>query len=766
MEDRTNNKIDTQSSEEQNGIKFIWNILPSTRQDMTKIVIPVGFHYTPCIQNENLQILEYEPLKCIKCQSIISPLFPYNVRTKYWECPFCNSKISFPKNYADFISETNLPAELLIENTTVEYKLNKKESNYPIFYFLIDTAIEEDELNELKETIQQTINSLPPECQIGIITYGKMCNVIEVGSTEIPISYALNGEKNYQPDEIQELLGLFIRSNTNVKEGTFTNEKNRPKFVMPVGEVSFAINSFLDDLQIDSWAKKSDNRNANCVGLAINTAISIIEAIGKNDPSRILVFMGGPGTIGEGKIVSCELKETIRNFVDFEKGNSNTNYYKSACEFYDNLSLRASRSGIIIDIFSCCLNQVGLYEMKNLISKTGGYMIFTDSFSTMIFKESLNKIFAQDDDGNLKMLFKAKLDFYCTSNIKISGALGHLNSIEKNSPMVSEVIVGEGKTVSWLLGGIDNNSTYTFILDCNNDSANKNINKKYAIFQILTTYIAGDRTTRLRVSTIQKKILPDSINNILLDQIGESFDQEAAAVLITRMCIDKNMKGEDSKEILKWIDKTLIRLTSKFGKYVKDVPNSFKLTKSFSYFPQFMFYLRRSSFIQSFNESPDESIYYKTQLMFQNVENCTIMIQPLLYEYTPENPSANPVFLDLNSMKNDVVLLLDTFFYVVVWHGIEVVKWREEGYQNREGYENIKLMLDEPQDYAQNIVIERLPTPRLVSCDSGSGQERLIKCIVNPSSDGKNNVKENGFFSDDVNLKVFLDYLKRLAVSS
>jgi protein transport protein SEC23 len=52
--------------------------------------------------------------------------------------------------------------------------------------------------------------------------------------------------------------------------------------------------------------------------------------------------------------------------------------------------------------------------MKNLINKTGGYMIFTDSFSTMIFKESLNKIFAQDDDGNLKMLFKAKLDFYCT----------------------------------------------------------------------------------------------------------------------------------------------------------------------------------------------------------------------------------------------------------------------------------------------------------------------------------------------------------------
>ena len=37
-----------------------------------------------------------------------------------------------------------------------------------------------------------------------------MCNVIEVGSTEILISYSLNGEKNYQPDEIQKLLGLLF----------------------------------------------------------------------------------------------------------------------------------------------------------------------------------------------------------------------------------------------------------------------------------------------------------------------------------------------------------------------------------------------------------------------------------------------------------------------------------------------------------------------------------------------------------------------------
>ena len=754
--------------DERNGLKFVWNILPNSRTDMTKIIIPLGFHYTPLIKNENIPLLEYDPLRCRNCNSVISPLFPFSVRGKKWECPFCNIQMIFPKNYSDFMTDENLPAELLPENSTVEYKLNKKECNFPVFLFLIDTSIEEDELNELKESIQLTINSLPENCKVGIITFGKIVNVIEIGNGEMAISYALNGEKKYDIEEIKELLGLTVRNTNDLNSKNFTNsilvnESKRPKFIMPVGEVSFSINSFLDDLQRDNWHKIPEHREANSVGLAIKTAIAILECIARNDPSRILVFLGGPGTIGEGQIVGRELKETIRNFVDFEKGNSNTKYYKNAKNFYDNLSIKLSLNGIILDLFSCCLNQVGLYEMKNLVNKSGGYMIFTDSFSTMIFKDSLKKIFELDENDNLKMNFKGKLDFNCTRNFKISGAIGHLHSIEtKDANIVSEIVIGEGKTKSWLLGGIDDSSTYTFILDINDE----NKHYKNLTVQILTTYIAGDLTSRLRVTTFTKKVIDLNVQSPNLDLIGNGFDQEAAAVLITRMGIVKNNDGEDSREVLKWIDKILIRLMSKFAKFIKGNPNSFKLSDNFNYFPQFMFYLRRSSFIQYFNESPDENTYYKTLIMYETVSNCTIMIQPLLFEYTPENPQANPVFLDLNSMKNDVVLLLDTFFYVVVWHGIDVVKWREENYQDNPEYENIKMMLDEPQEYAQNIVMERLPTPRFVSCDSGSGQERLIKCIVNPNTDSNNNVRENGFFSDDVNLKIFMDYLKKLAVSS
>ena len=750
------------SSDEQNGIKFVWNTLPGTRSDATKIVVPVGFHYNPIIKNENLSLLEYEPLKC-RCGSIISPLFNFSAKAKIWECPFCRNRNTFPKSYSDFMSDENLPAELFKENSTVEYKLNLKQANPPIFIFLIDTAILEEELNQVKDSIQEIIETLPQECQIGIITYGRMVNVIELGSTDFPISYALNGEKSYKSFEIQELLGLLVRNASSKTEGTFVNAIHRPKFIMPVSEVSFFVNSFLDDLQPEGWTKEKDKRDANCVGLAINTAISLLESYGSNECSRIEVFMGGPGSIGEGKIVGIELKETIRNFLDFEKKNPNTKYYKEAVDFYEKLAQRAVLSGITIDIYSCCLNQVGLYEMKNLASKTGGYIIFTDSFSTMIFKDSFRKIFELDDKGCLKMNFKGKMHFNCTSNYKISGALGHLFSLNKKTPLVSDLVVGEGNTVEWYIGSINETSTYTLFLDCNEQSKENN---KLVIFQMLTTYVAGDRSWRLRVSTFSRRISNPLETQNALNEIGNSFDQEAATVLIARFCVDNSFKGQDSKDALKWIDKTLIHLMTKFAKYTKENPSTFRLTQKFNYFPQFIFYLRRSSFIQSFNESPDESTYYKYLLLGESVENCIIMIQPLLFEYTAENPSKVPVFLDLNSLKSDCVLLLDTFFHVVIWHGVDVVKWREEGFQEQEGYENIKEMLEEPQDYAQNILEERIPVPKFVSCDYGSGQERLLKSVVNPSSDSKNKLQEEGFFSDDVDLKIFMESLKRLAVSS
>jgi len=59
---------------------------------------------------------------------------------------------------------------------------------------------------------------------------------------------------------------------------------------------------------------------------------------------------------------------------------------------------------------------------------------------------------------------------------------------------------------------------------------------------------------------------------------------------------------------------------------------------------------------------------YSTMLVRENVMNSLVMIQPALLEYSFEAGPPRPVLLDVASMqRKDVILLLDSFFHVVVW---------------------------------------------------------------------------------------------------
>ena len=751
--------IDIDREESQNAVRMSWNILPGNGVDLQRYIIPCGIHYTPLKNVDNLQLLEYEPVRCRTCKSVLAPSYVLDFRSKSWVCPFCSTKNMFPQAYAQHISEENLPVELLPNSTTIEYKLNKKESKHPVFFFIIDTAIDENELNELKETIQSTLSMIPPECEIGIITSGTMCNLLELGFTDFPKMFVFKGDKNYQSKDIVSQLGLMNKNDPRVQS---TSGK---KFLVPLKDCEFAVNSFLDDLFPDPFPQEFEKRKSSCLGLCLNVAVTLLETLHNNEPSRIFLFAGSACNIGQGKIVNLSLKETIRNYLDFEKRNENTNHFKDAVAFYGSIADRAFKSNQIIDIFSCCLNQTGLLEMKYITEKTGGLMVSTDSFSTQVFKESFKKLFDTNEEGNLKMSFKGMTEVFVTKPLKLKGALGHLVSLNKNNnDMVSnDYQIGQGKTCVWNLGGLDSTSTFTFLLDQSNTDQNIANSLRYCTIQILTSYIASDRSTRLRVTTIRRKYSPDFQNNKY--EVAQGFDQEAAVVLLTKMAIWKS-DTEDRIDVLRWVDKSLINLMQRFAEYNKDVPASFKLTKEFSFFPQFVFYLRRSFVLQNFNASPDEVAQFKTILLRENVTNSTIMIQPALLSYSADKNDYDPVFLEAENMKSDKVLLLDAYFFICIWFGEDVCKWREAGYQDQEGYENIKNMLDSPMDYAQSIISERMPVPRFVSADYGSGQERLIKSVLDPSLEGTQNFKEGYFVSDDVSLKTFMDFLKKKVVAS
>lgn len=84
----------------------------------------------------------------------------------------------------------------------------------------------------------------------------------------------------------------------------------------------------------------------------------------------------------------------------------------------------------------------------------------------------------------------------------------------------------------------------------------------------------------------------------------------------------------------------------------------------------------------------------------EDVNNSLIMIQPTLMSYTFDTPP-QPVLLDSVSIKPDVILLLDTFFHILIFHGETIAEWRKAGYQEQEGYENFAALLEKPKEDAR-----------------------------------------------------------------
>ena len=76
-------------------------------------------------------------------------------------------------------------------------------------------------------------------------------------------------------------------------------------------------------------------------------------------------------------------------------------------------------------------------------------------------------------------------------------------------------------------------------------------------------------------------------------QLAYGFDQETAACVVARYAVHNTLQ-QDSMDVIRWLDRMLIKLTARFAEYKKDDTNSFKLSREFSLFPQFVYYLRKS----------------------------------------------------------------------------------------------------------------------------------------------------------------------------
>jgi protein transport protein SEC23 len=142
------------------------------------------------------------------------------------------------------------------------------------------------------------------------------------------------------------------------------------------------------------------------------------------------------------------------------------------------------------------------------------------------------------------------------------------------------------------------------------------------------------------------------------------------------------------------------------------------------------------------------------------------MIQPPLVKYLLDQQE-QPVLLDGTSLQSDAVLILDTFFRVLVWHGAKIMAWRDQGYHEKEEYSNLKRLLEAPLQEAETLVRERFPTPSLVVCDQGSSLERFLLARCNPSeaqTDFIHGTTTDSLSTDEPSLEMFFAKLREMAV--
>uniref|UniRef100_A0A2P2JGR2 Protein transport protein SEC23 n=1 Tax=Rhizophora mucronata TaxID=61149 RepID=A0A2P2JGR2_RHIMU len=418
--------------EAQDGVRMTWNVVPGTKQDAASCVIPVAAIYTPIKPFPSMSVLPYAPLRCRTCRSVLNPFSVVDFAAKIWSCPFCFHRNHFPPHYSS-ISDDNLPAELFPHYTTIEYVSDSASPPPPVFMFVVDTCIIEEEMGFLKSALSQAIDLLPDNSLVGLITFGAYVHVHELGFGLIPKTYVFKGSKEVSKDQILDHMGFFLKKPrpavgvvAGPRDGLSSDSISR--FLLPASDCAFTLNAVLEELQKDPWPVAVDQRATRCTSTALSVAASLLGACVPGSGARIMAFVGGPATEGPGAIVSKNLSEPIRSHKDLDKDSAP--HFHKAVKFYEGLAKQLVHQGHVLDLFACALDQVGLAELKVAIERTGGLVVLAESFGHSVFKDSLRCVF-QLGDHDLGLSSNGIFEINCSKDIKVQGIIGPCASLER-----------------------------------------------------------------------------------------------------------------------------------------------------------------------------------------------------------------------------------------------------------------------------------------------------------------------------------------------
>ncbi|KAF7807752.1 protein transport protein SEC23 [Senna tora] len=732
------------------GLRWSWNSWPASKSEATALIIPLSIMCTPLMQASELPVLPYDPLEPISSFVL-------------WYCPKANmgSTINSNPTWGNGLSSSSNSLSSVISSSSLVSSFSSSSvlgggggdsrGIGPAFVFVVDMCSSEEELQALKNDLLLVLEQLPENALVGLITFDSMVYVYDLGYSECSRMVLFHGEREVSSDQARRFLS--ISHNPQLQLGKIPIVPKQG-FLLPISDCEFNITTAVEDIH-STRKHVSGSRPLRATGAAISAALALLESCLINTGSRIMVFTSGPATVGPGVVVDSNFGQPIRTHQDINNGQAP--HHDKSCSFYKQVSKRLSKASVVLDLFACSLDQVGAAELREAVEQSGGFMLLAESFESGQLRKCLRHIFKRDDEGYLNMNFDATIEIVATKDVKICGALGPCVSLRKTNSLVSVAEIGEGGTCMWKLNTLTDKTCIAFIFQVNDE---QKVQPGSAFFiQFITRYRQGNMGFRKRVTTAARRWVGNHSS-----EITAGFDQEAAASVMARLAILRAQTCY-ARDVIRWLDDTLVCFASKFGDYVQEDPSSFRLSSNFSLYPQFMFHLRRSQFIDVFNTTPDETAFFRLMLNREGVVGSLIMIQPTLFQYSFDGPPV-PVLLDVRSICPDVILLFDSYFHVVIHYGSKIAHWRKLGYDKNPNHDNFRKLLQTVEHDAEQLVADRSPVPKLIRCDQHSSQARFLLAKLNPSVTQNSTYTEGSdiIFTDDLSLQVFLDHLQVLAV--
>lgn len=108
-----------------------------------------------------------------------------------------------------------MPGELL--TAAVDYVYPSSVKVFPTFLFVVDICLYEEEMEALKDSLQQAISLLPSESGIALITYGSTVHIHELGFQPCVKSYVFKGTSEITQADVTRQLRITKINNIKQK---------------------------------------------------------------------------------------------------------------------------------------------------------------------------------------------------------------------------------------------------------------------------------------------------------------------------------------------------------------------------------------------------------------------------------------------------------------------------------------------------------------------------------------------------------------------